>query len=194
MSKITSTADIPVIYQDQDDEPRPTTSYVWVSRCMSQHEHGGAGHGVQTYCVAVYAHVGQETPHAGEVWRTTVRGGSRWEPETINTLGGQGAYRDLPPNNADVEKVIDEAKRHIRLYLARMPRLARDTRARRVTDRIDANGQSHGRATEDATIPTGTPYHLFTGTERDSETGEDYFTIATPGYVTYHVNPRDLKP
>jgi hypothetical protein len=118
------TDDIPAIYEGSledaalhmpyaEDEPRPPQPpHVWVGKphSYSVTRQGGFDvvslDGSQTYGQLVVG----ETADRRRVYSRLVRGTTVFEPETRNPLGGQGAYRDAPPSNAELTAAIDAAR------------------------------------------------------------------------------------
>jgi|TARA_R110002020_G_scaffold228985_1_gene439768 hypothetical protein len=109
---------IPVIYEGQplhsgiydwpipwDQVTPPPSAHVWVGKFRSQSDKGGAGFGSQRMGQLVVGRNAQ----AEQIFSKLVIGGTRYEPDTRNKIGDLGAYRDLPPTDAQLQDVINEA-------------------------------------------------------------------------------------
>ena len=68
----------------------------------------GAAPGTITYAVEVTRRQGWET-----VGVRYVRGHSVYEPATRNQIGGLGAYRDVPPSQAEIDAAIAELRAQV---------------------------------------------------------------------------------
>lgn len=81
------------------------STYVWVGKWRSQHIDGGGGLGPQSMGLLITATVDHE-----EVFRHVLGPSStQYEPSARNTLGGYGAYRELPPTQERIDAVIAQA-------------------------------------------------------------------------------------
>lgn len=50
------------------------------------------------------------TPDGHIVHEEDVCGGSRYEPDSRNSIGGRGAYRDLPPSQEQIDAAVERAR------------------------------------------------------------------------------------
>ncbi len=80
-------------------------TYIWVGKWKSQHEGGGSALGSQSYGILITGTL-KGYP---DVYRKFLVGGYRYEPDTVNKIGGKGAYRDLPPTQDVIDATITEA-------------------------------------------------------------------------------------
>ena len=115
---MTTTQDIPIIYEGQplhsgiykwpiawDETTPPPPSHVWIGKFRSQSDKGGFGFGPQRMRRLVIA----KNDQSEQVFSMLVTGSSRYEPDTRNKIGDLGAYRDLPPTQAQLGPVIRKA-------------------------------------------------------------------------------------